>query len=135
MVKVALIAGFLTFIFAFITILGFFMVVLSPEEYISHVDAKIENVVRAKKFREDSTCNMAYYSYEMNNKTYKGSTLFNEGDALKIGDTISIAFDKIKPKRFSYPSFTALAHSQTRASSAPKLFCILNFSGYNNFPS
>lgn len=102
MVKVALIAGFLTFIFAFITILGFFMVVLSPEEYISHVDAKIENVVRAKKFREDSTCNMAYYSYEMNNKTYKGSTLFNEGDALKIGDTISIAFDKIKPKRSYY---------------------------------
>ncbi|MCQ2910838.1 MAG: hypothetical protein MJ244_01500 [Clostridia bacterium] len=102
MVKIALIAGFLTFIFAFITILGFFMVVLSPEEYISHVDAKIENVVRAKKFREDSTCNMAYYSYEMNNKTYKGSTLFNEGDALKIGDTISIAFDKIKPKRSYY---------------------------------
>ena len=102
MVNVALIAGFLTFIFAFITILGFFMVVLSPEEYISHVDAKIENVVRAKKFREDSTCNMAYYSYEMNNKTYKGSTLFNEGDALKIGDTISIAFDKIKPKRSYY---------------------------------
>lgn len=102
MVKVALIAGFLTFIFAFITILGFFMVVLSPEEYISHVDAKIENVVRAKKFREDSTCNMAYYSYEMNNKTYKGSTLFNEGDALKMGDTISIAFDKIKPKRSYY---------------------------------
>lgn len=102
MVNVALIAGFLTFVFAFITILGFFMVVLSPEEYISHVDAKIENVVRAKKFREDSTCNMAYYSYEMNNKTYKGSTLFNEGDALKIGDTISIAFDKIKPKRSYY---------------------------------
>lgn len=102
MVKIALIAGFFTFIFAFITILGFFMVVLSPEEYISHVDAKIENVVRAKKFREDSTCNMAYYSYEMNNKTYKGSTLFNEGDALKIGDTISIAFDKIKPKRSYY---------------------------------
>lgn len=102
MVKIALIAGFLTFVFAFITILGFFMVVLSPEEYISHVDAKIENVVRAKKFREDSTCNMAYYSYEMNNKIYKGSTLFNEGDALKIGDTISIAFDKIKPKRSYY---------------------------------